>query len=92
MRALGLERNRISDRGVRTIWASPILAQLRYCGLNGNPCSELATQELTHQEMSHYEWLPTEHTRALEAELGPRLWPTPSDYGWPPTLDDLAKT
>jgi hypothetical protein len=71
LRVLSLEKNGITSRGVRALWTSKTLA---FCGLDLNVCPELVSWELTPQEMSHYEWVPTEFAIALEAELGPRKW------------------
>jgi hypothetical protein len=74
LRGLSLESNRITNHGVRVLWVSPMSKTLAFCGLDRNPCSPLLIQELTHHEMSVYEWVPTELAMQLEAELGPRKW------------------
>ena len=74
LRGLSLESNQITDRGLRALWASPIPREITFCLIDQNPCSSLDSWELTPQEMSHYEWVPTDFAVALEAELGrPRL-------------------
>jgi hypothetical protein len=90
LRALSLDGNRISDVSVRAIWTSPSLASLEYCGLDGNPCSPIVERELSHQEMSSYEWVRTNLACELEASFGRRRWAFPPEGEWPPHLDALS--
>lgn len=90
LRALSLESNSITNRGLRALWASPISRSLVFCGLEGNPCSPLASQELTHQEMSRYEWVKSDFALEVEAKHGRRSWALPSDGEWPPHLELLT--
>jgi hypothetical protein len=76
LRALGLARAGITDGLVETIWQT--LPRLRVCDLDGNPCADLVTAELTYQEMSSYEWSRTDRALALEAKHGARAWVLPS--------------
>ena len=90
LRALSLENNRITDAGVRALWAAPALASLAYCELGNNLCTPLESMELTPEEMSHHEWVPTAFALELEAALGPRRWGFRWADEWPPYLDVVS--
>ena len=62
-----------------------------FCGLAGNPCTPLATWELTYQEMSTYEWFSSDRAMQLAAASGDRAWALWSAGAPPPSLDVLSR-
>jgi len=76
LRALGLARTGVTDPLVEIIWKA--FPRLLECDLRGNPCSDLVDKDLTWEEMSRYEWFPTEHAAKLAAQYGRRPWIYPS--------------